>query len=266
MNLWSETTVGQRRRHRPPWPSRCCHRFRLDPHPYHRRISVSATGAGQPAVEVSGLEVDYGDGAVLAGVDLEVHHGEAGLLGPSGCGKTTLLRSSRVPCDSARGVIRIPGRGGRQVAGGGTWVAPRIGTSDSSPQRAPCSHTWMWGVNVAFGLGTRNRTESVDSGSRSASNWSVLPGFEKRRPRDLSGGQQQRIAWPGRWPFLPSVVLLDEPFSALDAALRAQVREEVRDVPRSAGPPPCSWTPRPGGGALLRAEGGGPAGRDRGHR
>ena len=193
---------------------------------------MSATGAGQPAVEVSGLEVDYGDGAVLAGVDLEVHHGEVlGLLGPSGCGKTTLLRSVAGFLRPARGVIRL---GGRQVAGGGTWVAPEDRNVGLVPQEGALFPHLDVGANVAFGLGTRNRTERA---TRVAECLELvgLPGFEKRRPRDLSGGQQQRIALARALAARPSVVLLDEPFSALDAALRAQVREEVRDVLRSAG-------------------------------
>src|SRR5690606_4870452 len=95
------------------------------------------------------------------------------------------------------------------------------------------------GQNVGFGLSAspfsassrRQRADRV----RELLELVGLPDYEARRPEELSGGQQQRVALARALAPLPEVVLLDEPFSALDATLRVELREEVRDLLRSLG-------------------------------
>lgn len=186
----------------------------------------------QPAVQVRSLTVDYGDGPVLSNLELDVADGEVlALLGPSGCGKTTLLRTIAGFVRPVGGSVALAGR---TVAGGGDWVAPEHRNVGLVPQEGALFPHLDVGANVAFGLIGVGRTERA---RRVAECLELvgLPGAQRRRPRELSGGQQQRVALARALAPEPSVVLLDEPFSALDATLRAQVREDVRDVLHEAG-------------------------------
>lgn len=189
------------------------------------------TGA-PPAVEISSMSVDYGEGPVLSDLDLDVADREVlALLGPSGCGKTTLLRTVAGFVRPVRGSLALAGR---TVAGDGHWVAPERRNVGLVPQEGALFPHLDVGANVAFGLigvGRAARARRVAECLELVG----LPGIERRRPRDLSGGQQQRIALARALAPEPSVVLLDEPFSALDATLRARVRDEVRDVLHQAG-------------------------------
>jgi iron(III) transport system ATP-binding protein len=175
------------------------------------------------AVAVRGLWKSFGAGPVLRGVDLDVPAGTVvALLGPSGCGKTTLLRSIAGLERADSGEIAI---GRRRVAGRGAFVPPearRVGMVFQDWALFP--HLSV-GRNVAFGLPRRER-----DGRRIQEILDLveLGGFADRSPATLSGGQQQRVALARALANRPSVILLDEPFSNLDAALRNSIRLEVQ--------------------------------------
>ncbi|MGI9578757.1 MAG: ABC transporter ATP-binding protein [Microthrixaceae bacterium] len=185
-----------------------------------------------PALEVRALEADYGAEPVLRGVDLDVAEGEVvALLGPSGCGKTTLLRAIAGFVRPTVGTVRLDGR---LVAGPGAWIAPEQRNVGLVPQEGALFPHLDVAGNVGFGLAgvnRRARSERVEECLELVG----LAGSQKRRPGELSGGQQQRVALARAMAPEPAVVLLDEPFSALDASLRQQVREDVRGVLHAAG-------------------------------
>lgn len=176
----------------------------------------------------------------LRGVDLDVHEGSlTAVLGASGCGKTTLLRILAGFDRPDSGEVRL---GERQVAGPGVFIRPERRSVGIVAQEGALFPHLDVAANVAYGLPgswrsvlstarRRRRRERVEEILELVG----LPGYGNRRPDELSGGQQQRIALARALAPAPSVVLLDEPFSALDAALRVELREEVRDLLRSIG-------------------------------
>ena len=177
-------------------------------------------------LSIRDLHVTLGDLAVLRGVDLEVASGGiAAVLGPSGCGKTTLLRAVAGFVRPDRGEIRI---GETVVDGAGRHVAPERRGIALVPQEGALFPHLTVGENVAFGLPRAQRRRSPRVGE--VLDLVGLSGFGDRRPDELSGGQQQRVALARALAPDPSLVLLDEPFSALDAALRESVRTQVRDA------------------------------------
>ncbi len=163
------------------------------------------------------------------GIDLEVREGEVcALLGPSGCGKTTMLRLIAGFERPDAGTVRV---GERLLAGEGTFVAPerrRVGMVFQDYALFP--HLSV-GANVAYGLGRGRHAARVAELLELVG----MPGLEARMPSELSGGQQQRVALARALASTPELVLLDEPFSGLDASLRAQVRQEVRAILLAAG-------------------------------
>lgn len=175
---------------------------------------------------VRDLHVTLGELPVLRGVDLEVPSGTvAAVLGPSGCGKTTLLRAVAGFVRPDAGSVRI---GDTAVSGPGLHLAPERRGVALVPQEGALFPHLSVGENVAFGLprGSRRRSPRVAEVLALVG----LAGFEDRRPGELSGGQQQRVALARALAPDPSLVLLDEPFSALDAALRESVRTQVREA------------------------------------
>jgi iron(III) transport system ATP-binding protein len=165
----------------------------------------------------------------LDAVELEVADGEVcALLGPSGCGKTTALRVLAGFERTDAGKVHL---GDRLLTGPGTFVAPerrRVGMVFQDYALFPHLDVAR---NVAYGLGRG------DHGPRVAELLELvgMPGLEARTPAELSGGQQQRVALARALAATPEVVLLDEPFSGLDASMRAQVRAEVRAILLAAG-------------------------------
>ena len=168
---------------------------------------------------------------VLRGVSFTVRAGQImALLGPSGCGKTTTLRlvaGFEFP-DSGRISIK-----GRAVAADGVRVPAedrRVGMVFQEYALFP--HLSV-GDNVTFGL----KGTAKDKAARASEMLALvgLAGAEKRMPHELSGGQQQRVALARALAPQPDILLLDEPFSNLDAALRSQVRTEVRAILKQAG-------------------------------
>jgi len=180
------------------------------------------------ALQCSDISKRFGDTVALDGFHLDVQRGGLlALLGPSGCGKTTALRVIAGFERPDSGSVWVDGE---PVAGDQTWVPPehrRVGMVFQDWALFPHLDVWS---NVAFGL-KRNEDERV----RAVLKLVDLTGLEHRMPHELSGGQQQRVALARALAPGPRVILLDEPFSSLDAGLRASVRAEVREVLREAG-------------------------------
>jgi iron(III) transport system ATP-binding protein len=176
----------------------------------------------------SGVTKRFAQTVALDGFDLHLRKGTIlALLGPSGCGKTTALRVMAGFERPASGEVWV---GGRRVAGPRVWVPPEkrsIGMVFQDWALFPHLDVWR---NVSFGL-RRDDSERV----REVLKLVDLEGLEDRLPHELSGGQQQRVALARALAPSPRVILLDEPFSNLDATLRASVRAEVRSVLRAAG-------------------------------
>jgi len=184
------------------------------------------------SVRIEEVEKRYGRTVAVAGVDLELGEGElVAVLGPSGCGKTTLLRLIAGFEAPDAGTITV---GGEVVAGAGAWVPPerrRIGMVFQDYALFP--HLRV-GANVAFGLARRGREERERLTRRTLE----LVGLQHkadRYPHELSGGERQRVALARALAPEPEVVLLDEPFSNLDATLRGGLRREVELILREAG-------------------------------
>jgi iron(III) transport system ATP-binding protein len=183
------------------------------------------------ALACRGLAKRYGDTVAVDGVDLEVPRGSlTALLGPSGCGKTTVLRMVAGLLAPDAGTIAIDGD---EVDGPRTSVPPEKRPVGLVFQDYALFPHLTVARNVAYGLPHLARRE------RRARVAEVLylvglGDLGRRLPAALSGGQQQRVALARALAPSPELILLDEPFSNLDAALRASVREELRGILRAA--------------------------------
>ncbi|OPA80886.1 ABC transporter ATP-binding protein [Paenibacillus selenitireducens] len=179
----------------------------------------------QVQLSIQKLTKRYKTGEGVTGISLDIKQGElVTLLGPSGCGKTTVLRSV--------GGFLEPDSGDIQIAGKSVLHLP--------PEKRPTAMVFqsynLWPhmtvyENLAFGLKIRKmRKEQIRDAVERALQLVRLPGAEQKRPTELSGGQQQRVAVARALLLEPAVLLLDEPFSALDAKLRNELREELREI------------------------------------
>jgi iron(III) transport system ATP-binding protein len=185
------------------------------------------------SIEVRDLIVRYGGVVAVRGVTFSVSAGEhVTLLGPSGCGKTTTLRAIAGLEKPASGEIRI---GGEVVFGSSPSVnvpAERRGLSMVFQSYAIWPHMSVFD-NVAYGLRVRKRPEAeVATRVREALDLVQLAELGTRSASKLSGGQQQRVALARAFVFSPSVLLLDEPLSKLDAKLRSEMRVELKELQR----------------------------------
>ena len=179
---------------------------------------------------VSGLHKAFGPHPVLTGLELDVPAGAfTAILGPSGSGKTTLLRLLAGFEQADAGTITI---GGRIVDGPGSYIPPERRKIGYVPQEGALFPHLTVAHNVGFGLLARERR-----GGRTAELLEAvgLAGLGARYPHQLSGGQQQRVALARALAIRPEVVLLDEPFAALDAHMRASVRSDVQRICEQAG-------------------------------
>jgi iron(III) transport system ATP-binding protein len=178
------------------------------------RISKRFGDADPPAVD--GLSLRVAEGEILV------------LLGPSGCGKTTILRLVAGLESPDAGTITLRGQ---VVAGPGRAVPPEErGIGIVFQDYALFPHLTV-ADNVAFGLPRAARRSRVEQ----VLDLVGLGGLGPRYPHELSGGQQQRVALARALAPAPALMLLDEPFSNLDADLRAQMRDEVERILRTTG-------------------------------
>lgn len=183
------------------------------------------------ALEVRDLMVGYPGHQVLRGIDLTVAAGVTAVVGPSGCGKTTLLRTIAGFHSPDSGTITIAGR---TVAGPGRAVRARNRGLGFVPQEGALFPHLSVAANVAFGL-PRGERRSLERARELLALVDLPVDLLDRFPRDLSGGQQQRVALARALAPRPALVLLDEPFSSLDAGLREGTGRAVVAALRSAG-------------------------------
>lgn len=184
------------------------------------------------ALTVRGVHSSYGPVPVLDGIDLDVADGSiTAIVGPSGCGKTTLLRVIAGFGSPDRGSVVI---GDRQVCGDGVWVPPHRRALGYVAQDGALFPHLTVAQNIAFGL-PRGQRRSRGRIAELLELVSLDPGHADRRPDQLSGGQQQRVSLARALAPRPGLVLLDEPFSALDAGLRASTRAAVAGVLANQG-------------------------------
>lgn len=176
----------------------------------------------------------------LRSVDLDVPAGQlTAILGASGCGKSTLLRVIAGFERADAGEVEIDGE---RLTGDGIHVPPERRRIGIVPQEGALFPHLDVAQNIAFGLG-RGFIDAFSPASRRKRAARVdellelvgLRGYGKRSPAELSGGQQQRVALARALAPNPRLVLLDEPFSAIDTALRVGLREEVRDLLHGLG-------------------------------
>ncbi len=177
------------------------------------------------AIQVDSVCRRYGDVMAVDDVSFEVGHGEfVSLLGPSGCGKTTTLRMIAGFIMASDGTIRV---NGRDV----THLPPEKREVGFVFQNYALWPHMTVAENVAFGLKLRKRDKAFISRKIEESlSVTGLAGYEERLPRQLSGGQQQRVALARALALEPQLLLMDEPLSNLDRALRVAMRRELKQL------------------------------------
>lgn len=181
-------------------------------------------------VKVDDLSVIYENGDGVRNINLDIYDNEiVTLLGPSGCGKSTILRALGGFNAVTHGHIYIEGNDVTNLA----------------PENRPTSMVFqgynLWPhmtvyENLAYGLKLRKfDKKTINSNVKDILSLLNMEGFEKKYPAQMSGGQQQRIAIGRSLLLKPAVLLLDEPFSALDAKIRQQMRIELRRIQQDLG-------------------------------
>ncbi len=185
---------------------------------------------GTNALAVRGLTHYYGNTAAVEDVSFEVAAGEVtALLGPSGCGKTTVLRAIAGLLPVKPGVISLAGKDLAPLSGRARGIGMVFQNYALFPHLTVAE-------NIAYPL-TCHGWSKARRRSRVAELLSTvqLEGFERRLPRELSGGQQQRVAVARAIAVDPALLLLDEPFAALDRALRMDLQMELVRLQRTLG-------------------------------
>lgn len=181
-------------------------------------------------LHIENLTKKYSQKEGVENIQLDVYDQELlTLLGPSGCGKTTILRSI----------------GGFHKIDSGMMTLDGTPIQDLPPEKRPTGMVFqsynLWPhmtvyENMAFGLKLRKTPKKeIDRLIKKMLEMVKMSGVEKKYPSQLSGGQQQRVAIARALVLKPSLLLLDEPFSALDAKIRQQMREELKRIQQEAG-------------------------------
>lgn len=186
------------------------------------------------SLEVSHLDVKFGDRTIIRELSFSLNSGEiASLVGPSGCGKTTLLRAIAGLLAPSGGTIRL----GTQLVGlSSLSLAPHKRSTGYVPQQGALFPHLSVARNISFGVDRKKFTDSQIAGLTSEMLELIgMTGYEDAMPSELSGGQQTRVALARALAIRPKMVLLDEPFSALDAYLRNELRADVIALLRSQG-------------------------------
>jgi putative spermidine/putrescine transport system ATP-binding protein len=190
----------------------------------------SMEGRDNAAVHFDAVTKRFGDVVALDGVSLAIGRGEfMTLLGPSGCGKTTLLKLAAGFLGPDGGSIAIHGKCVNDVPAYKRGIGMMFQNYALFPHMSVAENVG-YGLK-ARGVGRPERRQRVDEVLALVK----LTGMEDRKPRQLSGGQQQRVALARALVINPAVLLLDEPFSALDKNLRASMQVELREIQRKLG-------------------------------
>jgi iron(III) transport system ATP-binding protein len=189
-----------------------------------------------PGLTLSHVSKTYGDVTAVADVDLDVADGEfVALLGPSGCGKSTTLRMVAGFDAPTTGSIRI---GDRLVSSGDDGISVASNHRDIGlvfQSYALWPHMTV-GRNVGYGLRTRKvGKDRLTARVREALDLVDMADYIDRYPAELSGGQQQRVALARAVAYNPSLLLLDEPLSNLDAKLRERMRLDIVELQQQLG-------------------------------
>lgn len=196
------------------------------------KAPASASGQADFDLEIKGLVATYGNSVAVNELDLTIGRSEfVTLLGPSGCGKTTTLRCVAGLHTPSGGEIELAGR---PVFGGGTNVPPNKRDINMVFQSYAVWPHMTTLENVMYGLKAKKMDGRL--ARQKAGDMLDLVGlaaFADRYATDLSGGQQQRVALARALATEPSLVLMDEPLSNLDAQLRARMRDEIRQLQKS---------------------------------
>ena len=193
------------------------------------QVAAEAPPAGH-RLDLDGIRVRYGSAVAVDGVSLSVEPGEIlALLGPSGCGKTTLLRTVAGFIRPDGGRVLVDGHAIDHLPPGKRGVGIVFQSYALFPHMSVAE-------NVAYGLEARGRPRAEIVRRVEAALAAVrMDSFGERRPRALSGGQQQRVALARALAIEPSILLLDEPFAALDRALRLDLQLEIKRIQRRVG-------------------------------
>ena len=201
--------------------------FRTDPNGAVSGHDASCGQAIASTLRLIDVQRDFGAVTAVDRVSIDIQPGElVSLLGPSGCGKTTLLRMLAGFLPPTAGQIEMDGQ---TISSPGMTVPPERRQMSMIFQSYAVWPNMTVGENVAFGLKLRKMSRAtIATKVRTMLELVKLAEFADRYPSELSGGQQQRVALARAMVIQPRVLLLDEPLSNLDAALREEMRFEIR--------------------------------------